>query len=382
MRHRRWIAVLTLAAVCLGTAPPSHAGIKDLFHRKEKKKERELVALCIKQRAWIAYFQDDDAVRSPVRDTQSTEEDQDWLGLRFTDYDGPRIRLGVLRVINKSAESEERESADKIEVPLSGIQEILTVSLYNTKRFDVVEQKRIEDIKKQQTRKDLLTEPSPASIVNIGKALQVQYLVYGTVNEWSPDRGHRESGIRGFRAGKKDAEVAITFFLTDVSNGQVLFTTAERARMGEWGLSLTGPGGGTSTEKTPVGYAVRACANKAALKIATYLRNRKWKGSVVEIKRPDVYINAGMQQGMTQQTKLSVNSVKGIVRDRESRTILGEDLRGIGTLEVFLVQTGFSIARVTQGCKGIKVGDRVELATEPVLPPPPPDCEAMDVTAR
>ncbi|HZF13757.1 MAG TPA: CsgG/HfaB family protein [Thermoanaerobaculia bacterium] len=391
MRYRRWIIALTLAAF-LGPAPSSQAGIKDLLHRKEKKKQEQAqVGLCIKQRAWIGYYQDDDGVRAAVRDTQSTENDQDWIGLRFTEYDGPRIRLGVLKVINKSAESEERGWAEKIEVPVSGIQEMLTVALYNTRRFDVVEQKRIQEVEGQQARKDVV-EPSPTSIVNMGKVLGVQYLVYGTVNEWTPDRAHRSVGSGGlpglgglggmFKGGKNEAEVAITFSLTDVSNGQILYTTAERARMGEWSFGVGGPeGGGGTTQKTPVGYAIQACANKAAFKIATFLRNRKWRGSVVDIKGPDIYINAGNQQGMAPQTKLSVNAVKGIVRDAESGTILGEDLRGIGTLEVIVVQTGFSVARVIDGCKGIKKGDRVELATAPVPPPTTPECAALDVTA-
>jgi curli biogenesis system outer membrane secretion channel CsgG len=380
MSNCQWIAALTLAAL-LGPAPSSQAGIKDMWHhhKEKKKQEREQVALCIRQRAWIAYYQDDDGIRSAVRDTQSTENDQDWIGLRFTEYDGPRIRLGVLKVINKSAESEERGWAEKIEVPIAGIQEMLTVALYNTRRFDVVEQKRIQEIQAQQTRKDVL-EPSPAAIVNIGKSLQVKYLVYGTVNEWSPDRAGRSMGPGGmFNAGKKEAEVSITFTLTDVSNGQILFTTAERARMGEWSFAFAGPnGGGTTSQKTPVGYAVQACANKAAFKIATFLRNQKWRGSVVDIKGQDIYVNAGNQQGMAPLTKLSVNAVKGKVRDPESGTFLGEDLRGIGTLEVIAVQSGFSVARVINGCKGIKRGDRVELVTPPAPPEAPPGCAALD----
>jgi curli biogenesis system outer membrane secretion channel CsgG len=367
-----------------------------MLHPKEaKKKEQAQVDLCLKQRAWMAYYQDDDGIRSPVRDTQSTESDQDWLGLRFTDYDGPRIRVGVLKVLNKSAESEERGAADKIEVPVSGILETLTVALFNTKRFDVIEQKRVQEIEAQQKRKDVM-DLSPVSIVNMGKSLQVQYLVYGTVNEWTPDRSSRNISQGGnapagrlgaigglFKAGKKDAEVAITFALTDVANGQILYTTTERARMGEWHFSVgDGSGGQSNTQKTPVLYAVQACANKAAFKIATFLRNQKWKGSVVDIKKQDIFVNAGSQQGMAPQTKLSVNSVQGIIRDPETRTFLGEDLRGIGSLEVVSVQNGFSVARVVEGCKGIKVGDRVELATPPVPPPTTPECEAMDTTTR
>ena len=380
MRHRLWIVALSTIVV-LGLALPSHAGLRDMLHRGEKKKNQDQAGLCVRQRAWMAYFRDDEGALSPVRDTLNTESDEDWIGLQFTDYDGPRIRLGVLKVLNKTAEADENGADGRIQVPVSGIQEMLTVALYNTKRFDVIEQKRIQEVEAQQKRKDV-TEPSPTSIVNIGKVLGAQYLVYGTVNEWNPDRASRNMGPGNlFNAGKKEAEVAITFTLTDVANGQILFTTAERARMGEWSFGFGGApngGGGTTEQKTPVSYAVRACASKAALKIATFLRDRKWKGSVVDMKGGDLYINAGSQQGMAPQTKLSVQAVKGIVKDAENGTVLGEDLRGIGTLEVIAVQNGFSIARIVEGCKGIKKGDRVELATNPVPPPTIPECSALD----
>jgi hypothetical protein len=94
----------------------------------------------------------------------------------------------------------------------------------------------------------------------------------------------------------------------------------------------------------------------------------------------NIYINAGSQQGMALRAKLSAQAVRGIVKDKQSGTTLGEDLRGIGTLEVIVVQAGFSIAQIVDGCKGLKVGDRVELATAPVLPPKIPECEALDTS--
>ncbi|HYH47293.1 MAG TPA: CsgG/HfaB family protein [Thermoanaerobaculia bacterium] len=389
MKKLWWITALCTAAA-LGLALPSEAKESGKFKRilkpGERQKYQQQIEACVKKGAFIAYFKDDKGNLEPVRDTFNTQDDEEWLGLRFSEYEGPRIRLGVLRVINKSAEGEEREGSGRIEVPVAGIQDMLTSALYETKRFDVVEQKRVEEVKAQQTRTDT-SEPAPVTIMNTGKVLGVQYLVYGTVNEWNPERGSRRLGPAQFKAGKNEAEVTITFSLTDVSNGQILFTTSERARLGEWSFAFGGgPNGesGEAKQNTPVNYAIRACANKAAFKIATFLRDRKWKGSVVEIKKDgkktDYYINAGSQQGMAPNTKLSVQSVQGIVKDSETRTVLGEDLRGIGTLEVIAVQTGFSIARVVEVSKAVKKGDRVELATDPVIPPVPAECMALDTT--
>jgi hypothetical protein len=83
---------------------------------------------------------------------------------------------------------------------------------------------------------------------------------------------------------------------------------------------------------------------------------------------------------MSPDTLLSVFRVDGIIKDAEGRMTLGEDLKGTGTLKVDTVQPGFSIAHIANGCKNIKKGDRVELATVPILPPPPPGCTEMDQT--
>jgi curli biogenesis system outer membrane secretion channel CsgG len=372
--------IAMLVAGCAANAPSRPPARLALKLGIEGSAKRDLIQDCIARKAWLAFFKDDKGRILPVRDTQGTGNDADWLGLRFTDYDGPRIRLGVLKVINRSPEAEESESGGKIEVPVSGIQEMLTVALYGTRRFDVIEQRRIEEIQKQQTRKDLMA-PSPGSIMKVGKALSAQYLVYGTVNEWIPDRARK--GIRplGPLGGlKQESEVAITFSLADVDNGQILFTTAERAKLGEWSLDFQqeSAGTGTTRQTTPVSYAIRVCSNKAALKIAAFLRDRKWKGSVVKIEGPNVYVNAGSQQGMGPGLLLAVFRVKGVIKDLDNRMVLGEDLMGIGSLQVFAVQAGFSIGRAKESTTKYKKGDRVELATVSPPPPVPEGCKELD----
>ena len=400
MRYRWFAALCTVAMLIPG--PASRAdGLKGLLHRGEPQMDKDQVNLCIKERAWMAYFKDGRGTLAPVRDTLNTDHDKDWLGLRFTDYDGPRIRLGVLSVINKSAAAEDHGGSGRIEVPVAGIQEMLTVALYNTKRFDVIEQKRIKEIEQQQTRSDIV-EPSPTSIVNIGKVLGAQYLVYGTVNEWTPDRSNHAVATNGVatgllsmipipgaaallsnsRAAKKEAEVAVTFTLADVATGQILYTTSQRAKLGEWNFAWGSPAGvGSATaQNTPITYAITACTNKAAFEVARFLRDRKWKGSVVDMAKADVFINAGSQQGMAPQTILSVQKVDRLIVDRESRTVLGEATHGIGSLEVISVQPTFSVARVHEGCAGIKAGDRVELATPPAPVSTRPECAALEAS--
>jgi len=318
----------------------------------------ELSARCVKAGAWTAYFQSDEGKLAPVRDTWNTDNDEDWLDLRFTDFEGPRVRLGMFKVFNKSTETEESGK-----VPVRAIEATLTTALFQTKRFDIVEQKRaIPPIWKD-------VEPTQASIADVGRVLRVQYLVYGTINEWSPNVNRNLGpGSAGFWSHKEETDVALTLSLADATSGQVLLTTTERVRL---------DASNSGSQEAALGQALRALTNKAAFKIVTYLRDNKWTGTVVDVKGANIYINAGSQQGMAQQTRLSVQSVRGVIKDRESGTILGEDLREIGTLKVIAVHSNFSIARVVEGGARIKKGDRVALATKAVPPGIIRECAAL-----
>jgi hypothetical protein len=252
MKHSGWIAALSTVAI-LGQARPSQTlELKDSFHQGgTKKTTQEQIGLCIRQHAWIAYFKDGGGKMAAVRDTANTDHDDDWIGLRFTEYDGPRIRLGVLKVINKALAPEGGQNA-QFQAQVSGIQEMLAVALSDTKRFDVIEPKRIQEFQQQDK-----AEPSPKTIINIGKVLGAQYLVYSTVNEWDPGRGTSSARPgRSFKGEKKESEIAITFIVTDVATGQILYLTAERARVGARTFRIAPD---RSDENTLISYAIKAC---------------------------------------------------------------------------------------------------------------------------
>lgn len=434
---QRWrmSALFSIAWMALASGLPAHAGWPGGSHHDDKKEQKkgekdakkvdqELASSCVNEGAWLAYFRDPDGTLAPVRDTSNPDHDEDWQGLRFTSYEGPRIRLGVLSVVNQAAETESTDGKDHLAVPAAGIQEMLTVALYNTKRFDVIEQKRIEEIKREQTRTDTMgldpeaqktssatvnhgapskrtrsaaAELSPAAITNVGKVLGVQYLVYGTVNEWTPDRINRSTsgpsallsripvvgGVVGGmgmpKVGRNEGEVAITVTLADVATGQVLYTTTQRARLGASHLDLGGgEATGESSEKTPVTYAIAASTNKAAFEIARFLKNRKWNGTIVAKDGASIYVNSGSQGGMPEKAVLRVKRVIKRVFDEESHTYLGEDTDNLCAITILKVAENFSVARA-QDCPGIMVGYRVEMMDKQLEPKPPkPECVAAE----
>lgn len=432
--RQRWLrsALFSIVWMLLANGLPAHAGWPGSSQHRDdkedkkaekdpKKMDQELAKNCVKDSAWLAYFTDPDGTLAPVRDTGNSDHDEDWLGLRFTKYEGPRIRLGVLSVVNRTAETEASDGKEHLAVPAAGIQEMLTVALYDTKRFDVIEQKRIEEIKREQTRTDTLSlaeslqtntatvnhsapskrtrtaaaELSPPAITSVGRVLGAQFLVYGTVNEWTPDRINRSaSGPSGLlsripgagslvgalgtpKLAKNEAEVAITVTLADVATGQVLYTTTQRARVGASHLDLGGgSAGGESSEKTPVTYAIAASANKAAFEIARFLKDRKWNGAIVAREGAKIYVNSGSQGGMQPGTVLRVKKVIKNVFDEESHTFLGEDTDNLCSITILKVAANFSVAGVVppQDCPEIQTRYRVEVDKKLEPSPPRPEC--------
>lgn len=370
-RQRGLVQLILVCLVC-GVSPAAGASGNPLRHQSKKAQ----IVTCIQAKAWPAYLVDKDGDPLPVRDTIDTGNDTEWLGLRYTPFEGPKLRLGVIRVENQSARFSADAANRQTEVPVAGIEELVTVALFNTGRFDVIERKKLNLVLREQGRKEAV-EPSPKQLFEAGQVLGIQYLVYGTVHEWVPDRSNKKGGLARFAGKKQEAEVAINFTLTDIANAQIHFTTVERAKIGEWALDFStkeGAAGGT-TVRTPISYAVQACVNKAAFRIMLWLQGRSWKGAVVNIKGPDLYINAGSDQGIKPGLRLSLFSRKGAIFDRN--IYLGEDLKGNGTLKVVSAQPGFSIARVEEGGKGIKLYDRVEITEPMVQAPVPPECSAM-----
>lgn len=377
LSSRDALCIILSSILLLAGMSPAHA-VKLFNKNKQKKAEKILAESYVPGDGWEAYFRDQDGLTKPVLQPVEVHSDKDWLGLTFTDYSGPRIRLAVMKVINKTPYAEDIGNRwGWIEVPLSGIEELLTTALYRTNRFDLVERKRVGVVLAEQDfgAGDRVSEVTAA---DIGELLGAQYLIYGTVNEWTPDRSRTGgtaggvAGIAGSLAGgiagsKQKAEVAMSFSVSDATSGQVLFQTTQRATAGSWSAGVLGIG---SESSSPIGYAVQACVNKAAYDLAMWLKDRPWRGSVVKVDGGKVYINAGREEGMEPQTRLTVLSKGEELIDPETGLSLGAVLEAIGSLMVTAVDESYSTASVLEGCQGLEAGDRVQLA-ETASPSPP-----------
>jgi curli biogenesis system outer membrane secretion channel CsgG len=346
---KRWVsgAALVLAAamvLTLGAEPASAIG------KKKKDKEKEVIVPFVPTGGWEAYIHDSEGRDRALLQPVEQNDDEDWMYLKFTEYKGPRGRLAVMRVENESADADDEEEDDIAEISLANIEELLATSLFNTNRFNLIERKRIQTALAEQDfgASDRITTETAAKI---GKALGAEYLIIATITEWTPSKSR--FGVAGI--GQSTAEVAISYKVIDATSGQLTFAGTERATTGSWNFVVGG-------KSPPINYAVQACINKAAYKIASSLKAQTWRGAVAQIKGDKVYINAGSNKGIQMGMKLTALAKGAVLIDPETKLPLGSDTEAIGTLTVTTVNESFSIATIVQGCKGLKVGDQVEAA--------------------
>ncbi|MCH9647606.1 MAG: CsgG/HfaB family protein [Deltaproteobacteria bacterium] len=360
------------------------AGLKDKWKKRKDQKQDQRAEKILAEsyqpsQGWEAYFRDEEGRNLKIRQPIEQNQDKLWIGLTFTDYSGPRLRLGVMPVRNDSPVREATGGQfGDLEVSLSGIEELLSTALFNTRRFDLVERKRLQVVLGEQDfgATGRVSQPTAAKIGHVHGA---NFLIYGVVNEWTPNK--KVSKVGGSRripkvpvigrlgVGSSVAEVAMSFTVTDADTGEVLHQLTERATASNRSIT-SGIGhrkGGLDASQrrsSPIGYAVQACINKAAYTIAMALKDRPWRGSVASITESSVWINAGGDQGLSPGLTLTVLAKGPDIVDPETGTVIGQQTEAIGSLVVTGVQDKISAATIIQGCEGIKVGDRVEVSGE------------------
>ena len=104
MRNGKWWgsrAALVLVAAMLLTLGVAPVEAKIFGKKKEKEKEKEFVPF-VPSGAWEAYIHDNEGRDRMLVQPVEQNDDQDWMFLKFTDYKGPRGRLAIMRVENKS----------------------------------------------------------------------------------------------------------------------------------------------------------------------------------------------------------------------------------------------------------------------------------------
>ena len=371
----RWLAMVWAAMICITLAATGEAALG--FGRKSE--------TFTPSGQGEPYISDSKGNMKAFLQPPERNQDKDWMYLRFTGYSGPRIRVAVMKVTNKTATADAASGTGAVvvtdkaaEVNVANIEGFLTSAVFNTNRFEVVDRK---DIEKTLQEQDLGASgrAKKGTIAKTGQIQGAEYLIYAEVNEYTPVKS-RMGGSGGKAAGplgilglsKSVSEVAMTFRVVDTATSVTLLNTTQRATAGSWDVNLAGINGGggsggvDSQHASPIGYAVQACINKAVYNLVMKLKDRPWSGSVIKVAGQQVYVDAGSASGLTPGVELVALSQGAEVRGLNGES-LGQETTTAGTLRLVNVQEKFSVAEIVEGCKGLKPGDRVELRNTPTI---------------
>jgi curli biogenesis system outer membrane secretion channel CsgG len=359
------IAILLLGGIFL-SASISEARfgkkLKEKLKRGEKKQE-EIVAPYNPPEGWHAYFEDENGGR-PVNPLIQKNEDKDWMFLKFSNYEGKKHRIAVMDVdggVGQNIETGtqlllhlfagEKNNTNRA----TAIEDMVAGAIFGTRRFDVIERKRVQDLMEEQNF-NAFGRVVEDSAVEIGQLLGAQYLLFVTINEWTPEK--KVVGAIGF--GKKTAEIALSFHLIDTLTGSLAYAHTHRSTAKNWGVSLAVWG---KSEKSPISYAIQSCINKAAYAIAMEFKDKEVlepempqeRTTVASVENGQIFLVGGRDKGYTVGTIYSVLAKFGELKVG-SRS-LGFRTEVIGSIQITLVEPKFSRAVIIEGCDGIKEGD-------------------------
>ncbi len=320
--------------------------------------------------SWQGYLHTDEGQQCALPNPVESMKDRDWMFLRFTDYQGPKLRLAIQQVNNRSGYHD---------VPIDGLEALMGTILFNTQRFVLVERQALGLVMDEQDLGvgDRFAKPT---VAKIGVLQGAQYQIFADVVEWVPEKSkigvgggknrywHRKQAGGSFSKGQ--AEVAMNFRVVDAATSTVLNTVTTRAISKSWGI---GGGGGARggmfgklgfSKSAPVSYAVQAAMAKAAYELVYFLTERPWRGAVMDVIDNVVMINAGSDQGIERNMMFTVLHKGRELTDPETGKSLGSRTEVIGTARVTAVEPAFSEAAIVDGCEGVKRGDRVELLAD------------------
>ncbi len=320
------------------------------------------------------------------------------LNVEWGEFDGSRSRVGVLQVDNNSSSSSFTMSGPEgqtyswsydhaNQVPVNGIEAIITDVMNRTGRFRLVERQALGSVLSEQdlAASGRVARPSGAATGNV---LGAQFLVQAVVTDYEANTSGSSGGLGGLvtsrvpvlgglgiKSGK--GRVGMNFRLIDAETSEVLYTKQIESQIKESGLTVGGlavGGGGamggffSNYSKTPIGQAVIAGVHKGVFELIKEIGAQPASGSVVRSQGSKVWVNLGADVVAVGDV-LTIMSKGEELIDPDTGISLGSIDEEIGQLRVAQTQDKFSIADTISIQGSIKRGDQV------ISTAPPPSIE-------
>jgi curli biogenesis system outer membrane secretion channel CsgG len=320
---------------------------------------------------YLAYSVSDKS-RKPLPENIDGIDAKYLLNIEWGEFAGGKARVAVLEVDNTStadsffvvAGVSASGSYGSNQVPVNGIEAIVTDTMNRTGRFRLVERQALNEVLGEQdlAASGRVAAPSGATTGNV---LGAQYLVQVVVTDYENDVKSRSKGVGGLlkTAGlpsfggvnveSGQGRVGLNFRIIDATTSEVTYTNQVESVIKEAGLKF---GGGSAIDdlglggfisdysRTPVGQAVIAGINKGVYDLIKEIGAQTATGSVVKTEGDQVWLNLGADS-VAVGDRLNVVARGEELIDPDTGISLGSSDTVLGQIEVAQVEDKYSIAK-------------------------------------
>lgn len=297
---------------------------------------------------------------------------KDLMDVKYGEYSGPKTRIGVLDVENSSSSASYTvnygqgqqvtySSSDYNQVPVNGIDAMITDILNGTGRFRIVEREVLNKLLNEQDlgASGRVAQPSAAKIGNV---LGAKTFIKAVVTSYEPNYKGNSIGLGGItggalgglKVGGSKSMVQMAFRLIDAETSEVTFSKQVTVVMsssslgiggGAWGRGGAAAGGFSNYAKTPIGQAVIVAVNVGVYELVKQIGLSPTEGSVVQVAaNGQVVINLGAGAISVGDTLRAITKGEEFI-DPDTGLSLGSSETVVGMVEILSVQEKISFAK-------------------------------------
>jgi curli biogenesis system outer membrane secretion channel CsgG len=346
------------------------------------------ILLLTAQTGWTEYlaYSVTDNSKKPLPENIDGVDAKHLINIEWGAFAGGKSRVAILEVDNTSTADSfvvvagiSAASYGNSQVPVNGIEAIVTDAVSRTGRFRLVERQVLDQVLGEQdlAASGRVAGPSGATT---GVVLGAQYLVQVVVTDYENKVQSTSKGFGGLlkSAGlpsigevnleSGEGRVGLNFRIIDANTSEVMFTKQIESIIKEAGVSFSG---GTAIDdlglggfisdysRTPVGQAVIAGINKGVYELVKEIGVQVATGSVVKAEGEQVWLNLGADS-VAVGDRLNVISKGEELIDPETGISLGSSDTVLGAVEVAQVEEKYSIARNVSMSSTPSRGDKVK----------------------
>lgn len=264
-------------------------------------------------------------------------------------------RIAVLEMENATAN---RIFGDQLGIAAS---DELTTQLVKSGAFSVVERSRIDAVL-DEIRAGQSGAIDAATAARAGEILGVQYVILGSITQFSIDEKSGGIGRLGLSASYAEAESRLDIRVVQTTTAEIVSVAegAGRKRLG--GVSYKDIRLDRDFDEGVAQEALRPAVEEAVNRLAGEAEKLAAAApatalaSVVGARDGSIYIDTGQNSGIAEGQQFEVIRVVDVIRDA-SGDVLDEVTEAVGVIEVTRVLSQSAICRIVEG--EAQEGDRV-----------------------